>query len=284
MAESGELSDDLEAWLDERAESTGRDRDEVLARAVSAYRLVARADDVQENGVPGEDEVTVAGEEVSDLGDRLADLDEDVSTLEGRVDTLESDLASHVEDLRERVVQVLRTAEAKADADHEHEALEASLADQAESLEALRDDLMALEERVDGGFENFETVLEGVRETTADLDSKATQLAHAAVDLRRRTTSLEAASARRDAVEDLATEANRHGVTSANCESCARRVALALLSAPTCPHCGSPFDGVEPGGGFLRSATLTVGERPALEGETPEPASVERVFEEDEDE
>lgn len=309
MAEGqpGELPPDLVEWLDERAAATGRERSEVLEQAVTAYRLVS-----QSNGAaaadewditPGEletatlfaDDLLDLEEEVGDLDDRLEDVDDRLGALDdevtevddrvaalgSQVSDLEADLAAHVEDLRERVVQVLRAAESKADADHEHEDLAADLGALADDLETLEERLADLETRVDEGFENAEEALEDLTDRTDDLDEKATKLAHAVVGLRRRAAELEAAEMRRSAVEELQAEGNRRGVAAADCEECGGTVRLGQLADPICPHCGSPFAGVEPARGFLGSATMLVGDRPALEGESATAEGPESVFEED---
>ena len=270
------VPEELDAWLSERASETGRDRDEVLARAVATYRRLSTTDRrLAENGAAVEDPLD---ERFDPLDDRLADLD-------ARLVDLEKSTDADVQDLRERVVQVLQTARSKADADHDHAGLDERLADAAATTQSLADavdslaaDLSTLEERVDGGFENYEVILESLSATADELDGKAETLASAVVDLRRRTAELEAASARRDAVEELQAAANREGVGVADCEACGFEVDLGLLASPRCPRCASVFDGVSPGRRFFGRATMTVGERPALEAETTDPESPEDVF------
>lgn len=320
MAEGtvGDLPADLVDWLDERADATGRDRAEVLERAVAAYRLVSRSDGALENG-RGEidaadletattfaddivqladrlddldrrlDDLAGLDDRLDDLDDRSADLDDRVGSLDGEVHSLRSevadlraDLEGNVQDLRERVVQVLRTAESKADTDHDHEALESDLDAVADDLETVEADLSTLETRVDEGFDNFEAVLADLDGRAEDLSEKAQKLAHAVVDLRGRVADLEAADARRSAVEELQAQANRMGVAVANCEECGGAVRVGLLASPVCPHCTSPLEGIVPARGFFGSPQLSVGDRPALEQGTVED-DPESVFEEDHD-
>jgi len=68
-------------------------------------------------------------------------------------------------------------------------------------------------------------------------------------------------------------------VTEADCGNCGGTVHLGLLSKPRCPHCESHFEAVEPGSGFFAGARLTVGERPALDGERNTPSDPEDVLE-----
>lgn len=264
------LPDGLEGWLDDRAATTDQDRDEVLARAIATYRLLSDGDEA------------LATEEAPPIDEQLADLEQ-------RIDELDAETDEQIQDVRDRVVQVLKRVKGKADSEHDHpelassvERLDDEFTDLSESLDGLQTELDSLEERVDGGFENYETVLISLTDRADDVDGKLDTLAGAVVDLRKRTLELESANARRTAVEELQADANVRGISAGDCESCGERVQLGLLSEPRCPHCREQFDGVEPGGRFLGSATLTVGDRPALAGDSFEPEEPEEVFEEDE--
>lgn len=254
------LPQDLDTWLDEQAAEQAVDRDELLVRAVVAYRLV-----VEE------------GETLTDVDHTGKLLTETVDRLESRVGAVEDDLDTKIDDVRSRVVQVKRETDAKAPRDHEHpdlaERVDAAGTTATDALDRLDD----LDERLDRGFENYEDVLTYLRDTTDDLDEEVTRLTHALVDLRERTATLEATMASYTAVADLKREANRHGVTSATCAECQSTVHVALLSEPRCPHCDHGFTDVEPARGFFGSAMLSVGERPALDGATSEqPSASER--------
>jgi len=249
-----ELPDELADWLADRAEATDRSRAELLARAVLGYRL---ADE-------GEYEAPDPGA-VDDLAERL-------SSLEGRVDEglasrlaeLESDLDDGLSDVRDRVIQVLREAESKAPKDHDHAELADSVAAVDGTVTAHADRLDGLEERL-AALEADDDELEA---TLADVSDKLSTLASATVRLQRRVGELEGTARQREAAAELRTEANRRGIGGADCEACGRSVRLGLLAAPRCPHCEEPFDGIEPATGFFGSATLSVGDRPALEGGT----------------
>lgn len=244
------LPEELQSWLDERAAEADVEADELLTRAVVAYRLVDEEDGVlDEAAVP------------SDATDELDRLDE-------RVDSLQSELDEKIDDVRSRVVQVKREADRKAPADHGHPELEDRVDAAGTAATEAQDQLDQLGDRLDRGFENYEEILTYLRDTTDELDDKLTRLARATVSLRRRTAQMEATVALWRGVDDLKTEANRHGVTSAKCGECGSVVHVGLLGKPRCPHCEQPFTGVEPARGFFGSATLEVGDRPALEGET----------------
>jgi predicted Zn-ribbon and HTH transcriptional regulator len=260
------LPDDLEGWLDEQAADSGRDRQEVLTRAVATYRLLAAAED----------------------GADAEPLDQQVAALADRVDELDANNDERIEDVRDRIVQVMQVAKGKADAEHDHPDLAdriddvaASEAEHAEDLESLQRALAKLDRQVADGFDNYESVLSTLADRADETDGKLDTLANAVVSLRRRVAELEAIDARRSAVEAIQREANSRNVAAADCEGCGKRVHVGLLSAPRCPHCEEPFAGIEPGSWFLGSATLVIGDRPALTGESVEPETAEEVFGDD---
>jgi hypothetical protein len=261
---SGEqaLGDDLDDWLDARADDLGTDRERLLTRLVAAQRLALSE---------------------TDDGELLSTL----TTLESRVASVEAELDEKIADVRDRVVQVKRETDAKAPADHDHAALAERLDDldaELETLHAEYDDLRSdhddLRSHVDSGFENYELVLDDLDADTADLAQKADTLAQVALRLRDRVATLEGESAVRTAVADLQQEANKAGVSAATCADCGSSVHVGLLGSPACPHCEATFDGVEPARGFFGSATLTTGERPALtDGTDDESAAGDEVAE-----
>jgi prefoldin subunit 5 len=245
-----ELPEDLEAWVAERAADSDASRADIVRRLLAAHKLLDDHPDWLEDApVPDRTDGT------ADPPDEVDDVDARVGDLAERVGELEGDLDDKIADVRQRVIQVKREADAKAPADHDHP---------------------SLERRVDEGFGNYEEVLEYLTERTETLEdetddrsAKLRSVANAVVDLRRRVATLESEREKRDAVSDLREAANRHGVSEAACGSCGESVHVGLLDEPACPHCESPFDGVEPGGWF-RPDTLTVGDPPALE---PGPAA-----------
>ena len=257
-----ELPDDLEAWVAERAAADGTSRADVVRRLMAAHRLLDeqpdRLDEAAASDADGDPVTVGSGKNASDsLAAEIDDLDARVDDLTDRVGGVETDLDEKITDVRQRVIQVKREADAKAPAEHDHP---------------------ELERRVDEGFENYEEVLEYLTQRTDDLaddaadrGTKLRTVANAVVDLRKRVAAIESVVEERAAVAALRESANRQGIAEAACDSCGETVRLGLLDEPACPHCESPFDGVEPGGWF-RSARLTVGDVPALEGTTPDAA------------
>lgn len=242
------LPDELQRWVDERVADSDEGPEDVLSRAVALYRLVDERATAGE-GMPPVDEIEANLEkltyQLSDLGDR--------------VDGLEGDLDEKIIDVRERVIQVKREADAKAPADHDHE--------------EIREDLDSLDERVDRGFDNYEEILSYLTDEAEDLDGKVVRLAQVVITLRRRTERIEQQITQMGAVDELKRSANRQGVRKAKCEECGGSITLGLLTEPACPHCESGFVDVEPTGRLFSSGTLLTGGPPALTaGEDPDDA------------
>lgn len=253
---AAELPEPLREWVESRAAETGRSPSEVLARAAAAYRLLDEHDTL----LPEPDT-------------------EELSALESRVTALEAELDEKIQDVRERVIQVKRETDEKAPADHDHPGLRgeletaaaeaASAAETAETAladtETLQLTVEELEASVDGGFDNYESILRGLKEGTDDVRSRTDRLVAAVTRLRDRLSALETADERRTAAATLQREATQKGVTEAVCGSCESTVYLGLLADARCPHCEAPYDGVDADTGFFRPARLVVADRPALE-------------------
>lgn len=248
---------DLRDWLDRAAEERGTSVDEFVRELLRAHRAVDRDNDAVE--APPE---LVDREELEGAREEFTDL---------------------LEDVRSRVIQVKRETDAKAPADHRHEAIEEEIASIEADLDALQsglseletglhdrqEDIDDLEATVEGGFENYETVLEHALSVTDDLTARTDRLARAAVANRERVQELERAVGRREAADRLKRDAAHSGVSTANCEDCGASVEAALLTAPECPYCSATFVDVSEKRRFFGSATFQTGDRPALgAGET----------------
>lgn len=235
-------TEELDRWVDRKAAELDADRAEVVERALAAYRVLEASGDALRSDAAG------AGAESTDL--------------EARVSDLEADLDEKVTDLRERVIQIKREADRRAAESGEHPDSEGSTAPAraTDAVSDLGESLSTLESRVEAGFENYEGILEYLVDAADENEEKLDATATAVVDLRRRVSERERADAERAAAGELKRDANREGVTRADCEACGGSVALALLEAPYCPHCEETFDGVRARGGLLSfgPATLTV--------------------------
>ncbi len=241
---------EVEDWLAEEATRQGESRDDVCRRLVSAAHAVA-TDDLEP-----------------------ADRD-DIAALEGQLEAQREEFTDLLEDVRDRVVQVKRETDAKAATDHDHPEFAA-----AAMCETLDEDLAALEDRVDRGFDNFETVLEELLDEVDAHAERSSTLARAVLELRAQRDALAQRRRNRDAAEQLQLAANRLGIRTATCEDCGSSVDIALLTAPECPRCTSQFADVAERSSIFGSHRLLTGDPPALEdpddaGESP----TDEVFE-----
>jgi chromosome segregation ATPase len=234
---------ELRDWVERKAAERDADPETILARAAALYRLLDA--DAVDGDDPG------------------AALDE-VETLADRVAAVEDDLDHKIDDVRDRVVQIKREADAKAPRDHGHPDLDDRVDEAVRAAADAESRVDALDDRLDRGFENYEEILEYLTDVTDDLDDSVETLTGAVVDLRAEVRRVTAAEHDRRAVDDLRTAANRHGERTAACADCSATVDLGLLARPNCPHCEATFVEFEPATGFFGSATLRTGDRPAL--------------------
>lgn len=282
------------AWLESRAEELGLDEQDLLHRILAAHReaegsvddetfvteadLEERLDDIESDleemrSTLESDLEAVQSTMESDLEELQSSLESDIEAAEADVEAAEAEFAEKIEDVRERVIQVKRETDQKAAQDHDHPGLEERLETTATALKDveerhadLAEEVEALRERVDAGFDNFEEVLSYLRDETDSLDRKTTTLASAVLSMRESLASVAAAEAHRERAEQLQREANLAGVTAATCEECDQTVTVAQLAAPECPFCGAVFEGIEPKSSWFGSHTLHTGSTPALEG------------------
>ncbi|WP_247729122.1 hypothetical protein [Halovivax limisalsi] len=244
VAES--LPPEVTRWVNEQADRHGEPPETTCRRLIQAAHVFAR-DDVDA-------ELATAS---------------DLEALESRLEAQREEFVDHVEDVRERVLQVKREADANAPADHDHEAYAErdAIAALESSLASIEAELEALESRTDEGFENFESVFEHVVDETETLTEQSATLARAILELRDWRATVVARERRRNATERLKRTANRHGIGNADCEACGASLEIALLTRPTCPHCEAAFVDVEPRSSIFGSHSLSVGEHPQLPGD-----------------
>lgn len=190
------------------------------------------------------------------------------------LERLEQEFQAKLKDVRDRVIQVKRETDRKAPTDHAHDDLQNSIEQLSRTVRALQSDVETIDERLDAGFENYEDVLSYLVDTTDTMDRRLGELARAVLDLRDRVDRLASLEARQAALANLTAAANRHGVSTAECEDCGGSVDLRLLTEPQCPHCDAGFAELEAKSGFLRTSVLHTGSSiPALESapDAPEP-------------
>lgn len=254
MATRESLPDELREWVESRAAERGVDADRVLANAVLVSREAERL--AESDAEP----------DAAELLDRLAaldGLDEEVETVARRLDALDDEVGSLIEDVRERVIQVKRETDGKAEADHDHPELRETAASAVKTAEAADDTVADADERLDA----VEETVASLAEETERVGERTDTLARVAVEARESLRRLESAEQERAAAESIRRTANRNGDAKASCESCGGTVRIGLLSRPRCPHCDESISGVE-SAGLFGTATLQTGHQPALDGET----------------
>lgn len=248
-----ELSEPQLRWLAEEATRHDLDPGELLEALIVAYEQATT-----------EDAAYVDAEELADLQAEYQDL---------------------LEDVRERVIQVKREVDGKAPEDHRHPAFEKRVGAVEETLtvvetaldevraetNTLEADLTELSQTVDGGFDNYEAVLESLLDQTETLEDRLDTLAQAVLDARSRLREVSSEQREQELLAELKADANREGINTAQCDSCRGSVNLGMLTTPRCPHCSTSFTGLgteDRLGGLLTEHRLRVGNHPELTGST----------------
>lgn len=238
---SATLPDDLDAWLDDRADELGLEREELFRRLLSAYQVAVTADD-QGAIPPGE-----------------------AAVLERRLERLEREYRESLDDVRKRVVQVKNIAEARAPADHDHEAF-----DRMDALEGRMTELTEQLETLGTTTDQRETEPARADAPLDDVETKLSTLARALVALRRKVNAMETDTGGADAptpdldgqsserLLELKRLAARKGYETATCAACGESAHVGLLPEPACPHCQQPIHDIVDRGG-LRSKPKFVG-------------------------
>ncbi len=271
---------DLAEWVDRKAADLGVDRETVVVQLLASYRAMedlegevdpdaalAAADDT-------EDRVRdVVAERIPDIAAAVSEhLDDgDAAEVEERlaadIDRVESEFDEKVQDVRERVLQVKREADAKAPAEHDHAAID----DLAATVAALEDRVADLDETLsaherrldeaDAGVETLESRVDAVAdagERLDDVEDRLRTVAWVVSDLR---DAQEARAVGTEAIDRLKRTAAQLDVDRAVCENCSTAVEIGLLSEPTCPHCEAALSDVEPASGIFGKPRLTVAKR-----------------------
>jgi len=252
------LPAELDEWLDDRAAALDVDREELLVQVLSAYRAADELDD--DFGDPVEEAVDER------LDAAVAERGDDVEErLESRIDDLERDFQEKVVDVRERVIQVKKETDSKADADHSHERLEEvdTLATVVEALEDSVDDLerhqdaavAELREELEEGFEAAADERADLDDRLEDATDKLRRVAWVVGDLK---DEVKSDDAHENAVARIKRAAAQEGITAATCDSCGESVEVSLLTAPECPHCEATVSDVRPSGGIFRKKARLV--------------------------
>ena len=284
-----ELSADLDEWLTEQAEALGVPRDAVMEQLLAAYMTAADSGDGMDDLLQlsaDELDAVVAATVDQKLNDSVeaatesavsSQLPDIVDTVERRLadrfDALEADFQTKIEDVRERVVQVKREADAKAPADHGHEEFDriGALSQEIEEIEAelaalrgdVTDSLEAQDERVDDTAGR----IDGIDDRLGDVEDKLTRVAWVVSDLREDQGGRDQ---NQKAVDRLKRAAAQENISTARCSNCDEQVEIGLLTEPQCPHCNTTVSDVRPEGGIIRSKARLVAAAQLEPGEAHE--------------
>jgi len=275
------LPPDLESWLDQQASDLGVDREAVLVQLLASYRAADELDDVAISESDVDEAVKTA---VSDRLPEVADAVEqriqapEMDGLEERIDEVENDFRGKLDDVRQRVIQVKRETDSKADIER-LEAVENRLDD----LESGVDRLDTIERRLDNlddseRLDDLEAELDGVESQLAEIRGQIDEQSEAEerigdlaerlddVQEKLKTVAWVVRDLREDraragaTVEAIKREAATHDLSRAKCENCGQGVEIGLLTEPSCPHCDAALDGIKPSSRMfgIGSAKLTV--------------------------
>ena len=193
--------------------------------------------------------------------------DVDLEALRERIEALEAAFEDDIQDVRERVIQVKRETDEKAPAEHDHDSLESAIADLESDIEAAQEAIDRTGSRLDGGFENFEEILETLLDRTSDLERDVNTIGRALQSMRQTLDSVAERDQQRARADHLKQTAAVRGVRTAKCEACNSKLDVALLSEARCPSCGENFHTLDANPGFFGTSILETGDRPALEGD-----------------
>jgi methyl-accepting chemotaxis protein len=273
------LPADVEAWLDRKAADLGVDREAVVVQLLASYRAAEEFGDEDVAGALNadvEDEVRdVIAERLPDIAEAVAervdggggDLDAVEEGLSAEIDRVESEFTDKIQDVRDRVVQVKREADDKADGDHTHpefgelatlstavDDLESSLSTLESRVDEATEDAAATEERVDA-LDDRVSEIERATDRLDEVEERLQTVAWVVSDLRE---AEQARSTGTDAIDRLKATAAELDVDRAVCEHCSQAVDIALLHEPNCPHCDATVSDVALPGGLFGKPKLTV--------------------------
>jgi DNA anti-recombination protein RmuC len=252
------LPAELHDWLDDHAASLEVDRSTLLAQLLAAYRATVDLEDVEGGDITLQtlDEESYAAS-VDDavqaqVADQMSEATDAIRTqLDGRIDALESEYVESLQDVRERVVQVKKEADAKAPADHTHEQL-AEVADLAGAVADLEADVGTLRTEYEETASDHGERVEALGTRLEEVQDRLQTVAWAVSDLREAQES----GGGLDAVDRIKRAAAKADIDRAACGNCGNGVQLSLLTDPECPHCSATVTDVEPGTGWFSSPKL----------------------------
>ena len=237
------MATDFETVVEDavRAELSGEVKDELDAVVASS---VDRAFDEKVDSAVE----TAVQDQLPEITDAVE------SRLDDRFERLDSEFQEKIEDVRERVIQLKRELDAKAPADHDHEAFETIGEIEAE-IDELQSEFWTLESELNGRQSDTEDAVDDLQARVDDAEDKLKRVAWVVSDLRDERGS---ADSYQKAVNRLKRAAAQEGISTATCENCGESVDVSLLTDPECPHCSATVSDVRPDGGIFRKKARLV--------------------------
>ena len=173
--------------------------------------------------------------------------------LESRISAVEDDYMAKLQDVRERVIQVKKETDTRAQQDHTHEEFDA-VDDLATEVKMLQESFEQLETTYAEVVPEHEERLGEIEARLDTLEDRLKTVAWVVSDLREAHES----GGGLQAVERIKRAGAKHDIERANCENCGESVVLALLTDPHCPHCNTTVTNVEPAGGWFGKPKLLI--------------------------
>ncbi|WP_332899797.1 hypothetical protein [Haladaptatus sp. CMSO5] len=250
------IPESLDEWLTAKTAALGVSRETLLVQLLAAYRLTdeTTAGDLK---AALEQHNAVDSNQLAAVESALTQkVDTEVGELNEKVDSL-------IDDVRARVIQVKKEADAKSESDHTHPEL-STVETLEQSVNRLQDEVDRLETAVDHETSTRTDEHTALRERIDDLESKLQTVARVTLDMRNVVRTDAERAERERLLSTLREIATEEGVRNAKCGACGAPIDVALLNDPTCPGCGHLFTDIEPGTWLIRSPRL-VNTRPELE-------------------
>jgi len=261
------LPADLREWLTEQARALEVDEKILVRQLLASYRTAEQLDgdlDASEFLDGGVDEETVEEiarrtirERLDDIAAAVADRrdDEGVETeLREEIERVETDFTDKLDDVRKRVIQVKRAADAKAESDHGHEDIDRAV-DRLDDVEDALAELGDVVDDIEGTQADTVRTLDDVDDRLDDVEEKLRTVAWVVSDLR---DAQESQRGTTKTVERLKRGAAESDIERAKCENCGEGVTISLLTEPNCPHCDATVTEVEPAQGFFGKPKLAI--------------------------
>lgn len=250
------VAEDLEATIDERVAEAVESELETTVESQLSDAVESKLDERLDSRI----EAAVDEALDSTVETRIEEaLSAETDALDDRIDELEAEHTDAIEDVRDRVIQVKKEADAKTPTEA-HEETRRDVEDLQAELSTLDDRLASISEELSALQSETTDRLDDHAETLADLESGVEDTEERLNTLAWNVNKI------RDHVEtakDLSPilqKAAQLDIDRAKCDQCEAAVEIGLLTEPACPHCGAQLTGVVDSRSFFGKPRLLVGD------------------------